>query len=257
MSEEVNEPENVEPRKFAKKYDTVEGLESAYEGLQKKLSSELRVPDSGASPEDWASFYSKLGRPETPHGYLMPENTREREALDPMSKVAHEQGLTKEQWEALSGVAKSQLVKDTEKDAAKIEKMREEWQTSAKLRYGENLDEKLAQAKRTLDGLVHENPDINSVLTKTGLVDHPAILDLMIQTGEKMSDDKSPDQAVSTPGGDNIEAIVNEGLKLVAKGSPLNPRHEDYRPDYKRFMEIQQILMDNGYEGLTDPRFRV
>lgn len=259
MSEENQNSVESEspPRKYANKYESPEDLESAYNSLNKKFSSTLRVPDSGATPDEWEKFWGKMGRPETPHGYSMPENEQQRKVLDPMSKVAHEAGLTKSQWDALSQVAKDQLVRDSEAENAQIEKMREEWQNSAKLRYGETLDEKLAQAKRTLDGLVEANPDISSVLSKTGLVDHPAILEMMIQTGETMADDKSPDQAVSTPSGDNIDALVNEGMKLMSKGSPLDPRHEDYRTDFKRYMEIQEILMNAGYQGLTDPRFKV
>ena len=85
MSEENQDSVESEspPRKYANKYESPEDLESAYNSLNKKFSSTLRVPDSGATPDEWEKFWGKMGRPETPHGYSMPENEQQRQVLDP------------------------------------------------------------------------------------------------------------------------------------------------------------------------------
>lgn len=251
-------PDDFEGRdSLSGKYNSVEDLAKAYQNLATKLSSTARVPEESATGEEWDSFYSRMGRPETPHGYVMPDGEKEKAALDPLTKVAHEAGLTKEQWEKMSGVAQKQLVRNHEAEQTSIDKAREEWQDSAKRKYGETLDEKLAAAKRTLDNLNEQNPDIGSVLNKTGLVDHPAILDLMIQTGESEMDDTTPSGSISAAGGD--EDAMQMAIKIrqfVKKGSVTNSRHIDYEVDYPEFIKLQEKLLELGYEGATDERLK-
>tara|TARA_R100001143_G_C3340267_1_gene123898 strand:+ start:400 stop:1218 length:819 start_codon:yes stop_codon:yes gene_type:complete len=251
-------PEGFDGKKgLVDKYASVQELASAYQNLAQKMSSTARVPSQDATSEEWNTFYQKMGRPETPHGYSMPEGEKERAALDPLSKAAHTAGLTKTQWESLSQVAQSQLVKDTEAEKAHISKIREEWQDGAKRRYGEDLDQKLALAKRSLDGITAENPDIEDVLSRTGLIDHPAVLDLMIQTGEKQMDDSTPSQGVSTPSGDSDpQRLAARARELTKIGALNDRRNPDYEKHIEEFMQIQAKLAEAGFAGATDPRLK-
>ena len=242
---------------LAKKYKTPQDLAKAYQSLSQKLSSTARVPDANAPVEEWGEFYSKLGRPETPHGYDLPEGEKARAALDPLTKAAHAAGLTKKQWDKLHPVAQEQLVRDESAEKEQLDKAREEWQEGARRRYGEGLEEKLALAKRSLDTLTSENPDIQQVLSKTGLVDHPAILDMMIERGNSMSDDSTPTNAVSDTGGETDPMKIAQKIRSMMKDSAhTDPRHKDAEVHREEYYRLLGELATLGYEGVYDDRLK-
>jgi len=242
---------------LSKKYKTPKDLAKAYQSLSQKLSSTARAPGDGASDEEWSAFYQKLGRPETPHGYEMPEGEKAREVLDPLTKAAHAAGLTKKQWGQLHPVAQQQLVKDAAADREQVDKARAEWQEGAKRKYGDGLEEKLALAKRSLDTLTSENPDIQQVLSKTGLVDHPAILDMMIERGNSMSDDSTPTSAVSDTGGETDPMKIAQKLRSMMKDDAhTDPRHKDAEAHKEEYYRLLEELSNQGYAGVYDERLK-
>ena len=75
-----------------------------YRDLEAHASKALVPPGSDAGPEDWDTFYGKLGRPETPNGYefQLPDGVPENMPYDDTIKTqfqnwAHEAGLTPKQ----------------------------------------------------------------------------------------------------------------------------------------------------------------
>jgi len=259
-SENPSSLEDLLPDEYeglSKKYKTPEDLAKAYQSLSQKLSSTARVPGPEASSEEWDSFYQKLGRPETPHGYDLPEGEKERNVLDPLTKAAHVAGLTKKQWSQLSPVAQEQLVRDDAAEKEQLDKAREEWQEGARRRYGEQLEEKLAMAKRSLDTLTNENPDIQQVLSKTGLVDHPAILDMMIERGNAMSDDSTPTNAVSETGGETDPMKIAQKIRSMMKEpAHTDPRHKDAEVHREEYFELLGKLNELGFDGVYDDRLK-
>jgi len=63
----------------------------------------LAMPGKDATPEDWAAFYSKIGRPDTPDGYelAVPEGDDGAFAKQ-MAPVLHKHGLSAEQAKGLA-----------------------------------------------------------------------------------------------------------------------------------------------------------
>ena len=63
----------------------------------------LKMPAKDASPEDWAAFYSQIGRPETPEGYELPLPEGDTgEFAKQMAPILHKNGVTAEQAKGLA-----------------------------------------------------------------------------------------------------------------------------------------------------------
>jgi len=108
-----------EDEKLAEKFTSIGALAKSYRNLEQMLARQDRiaVPAEGASEEEVAAFYAKLGRPESPEGYelAVPEELKEFEALrseeevKAFQKVAHEAGLTPKQAQAVAQMHYSQV----------------------------------------------------------------------------------------------------------------------------------------------------
>jgi hypothetical protein len=83
-------------------------LLGSYQNLEKLMGADkagrgVVLPKEDAAPEDWAAFYNRLGRPESPDGYKLP--VPEGDAGTFVKDAAqwfHEAGLTPKQAETLA-----------------------------------------------------------------------------------------------------------------------------------------------------------
>jgi hypothetical protein len=90
-------------------YKSMGDLLKSHKNLESMLGKKDRVaviPDEKSTPEEWQSYYAKIGRPEKPDGYgiqvEMPEGMPwDNEFQTKMLGVMHEQGLSKKQAESL------------------------------------------------------------------------------------------------------------------------------------------------------------
>lgn len=83
-------------------------LLGSYQNLEKLLGADkagrgVVLPKEDAAPEDWASFYNRLGRPESADGYKLPVPDGDTGAFaKDAAQWFHEAGLTTKQAEALA-----------------------------------------------------------------------------------------------------------------------------------------------------------
>jgi len=108
-----------EDEKLAEKFTSIGALAKSYRNLEQMLARQDRVavPAEGASEEEVAAFYAKLGRPESPDGYELPvpeelkefEGLRSEEEVAAFRKAAHEAGLTPRQAQAVAQMHYAQV----------------------------------------------------------------------------------------------------------------------------------------------------
>jgi hypothetical protein len=93
--------------KFQGAAPSVERLASSYRNLEKLVGAEkagrtVTLPGPDADPDTLGEFFTRLGRPEQPDGYAVPEGVQVNEArLTEARQKAHEIGLTDKQFEAM------------------------------------------------------------------------------------------------------------------------------------------------------------
>jgi|GEM_PF-844149 len=151
-----------EDEKLAEKFTSIGALAKSYRNLEQMLARQDRVavPAEGASEEEVAAFYAKLGRPESPDGYELPvpeelkefEGLRSEEEVAAFRKAAHEAGLTPKQVQAVAqahyaqvqgAIAQLKEAQTKARDEA-ISELAKGWGTSAE---SEGFKQHIAQAR--------------------------------------------------------------------------------------------------------------
>jgi len=151
-----------EDEKLAEKFTSIGALAKSYRNLEQMLARQDRVavPAEGASEEEVAAFYAKLGRPESPDAYELPvpeelkafEALRSEEEVKAFQKVAHEAGLTPRQAQAVAQMHYSQMqgalsqLKEAQTKARDeaVAELAKGWGTSAE---SEGFKQHVAQAR--------------------------------------------------------------------------------------------------------------
>lgn len=171
----------TEPKQVLDGYRNLEKLMGA-----DKAGQTVVVPKDGASPEETAAFYNRLGRPADAAGYKLPVP----DGADPaFSKVAAEQfhklGLTAKQgesltawWNETAGSAKAQT--DGAKQAqfeADAQSLRTEW--------GAAFEQNKVAASAAARGLGLDAPTIDKLESAMG---HKGVMDFFYKIGAKMGE---------------------------------------------------------------------
>jgi hypothetical protein len=87
------------------KFETPDQVAKSYLELQKTMGNRVKLPTDETPDEERSAFYQRMGRPEKPDGYTLPQ-MEEGEAINPdiinpIMAVAHEAGINDKAFGAL------------------------------------------------------------------------------------------------------------------------------------------------------------
>lgn len=245
-----------------KGYKTAADVVKAYGELTRlHTGQKYKVPGKNMEDQDWRTFYSQMGAPEDPDGYSLPEAGDEtKKLLGELRETAFQNGLTKAQWEALSGKAAELQGSAEAQYMEALEKTQKEWQSEAEEKYGKGFAEALAKAERAYTNLFGTDSEIDKFLVQTKLKNHPSLIQAMMDVGERVSEDRTP--GTKSEGGG--VGGKDRALEVAARIKELNLGEELNNPHHPRknlaMAELQKLhieLRDLGFEGANDPRLRV
>ena len=134
-------PEDIRSNESLRKFADFGALAKGYLEMDAYRGSSVALPGEGASGEDWAAFYGKVGWPETADGYRVPRNLPDgfeftAKELSAARDVFHQAGLSDRQAQAmLYQVA----VRATDVQAA-AEKAHEEGMAKLRETWGDKFD---------------------------------------------------------------------------------------------------------------------
>ncbi len=166
-------PEEIRDHKSLTHINDIGALAKSYVHAQQMIGADKVVlPSKSATEEEWADFYTKIGRPESPDGYQLEVNNLE-EGIEPDENVlawfkqtAHEAGMTPQQAQHMLNAYNqltSQTVGMTQQQA---EARVAEVETELKREYGEAFDDKLSIANGVLAEF--SNPDLAEIQLADG-----------------------------------------------------------------------------------------
>jgi hypothetical protein len=185
-------------------FKDVNGLAKSYVNAQRMLGSSVRIPGEDASPEAREEFYSKveqaglmrkpdldnpeslnnlynsLGRPEDAAGYKaeIPEGLEfDSEALGQFNQVAHEAGLTNQQYQTMLKVY-------SEEKAAEAEyqhQAQEQFLNQAKEMWGPEFGQRVEAAKAVKDMYMEKYPEAMKALVDGPNGNNPALLSMLAE----------------------------------------------------------------------------
>lgn len=159
----------------------------AYVELEKKLGSSVQIPKADASPEEWGKFFSRVGRPDSPDKYELPEEGLTDELRARIRKEAYESGATPKMVQALIGT----ILEDAKARMQAEEKASEERFTASvnelKKEFGDQYEANVQLANRALKGLF---PSAAQAFIDRGFGNDPALIRDLVALGRRLGEDK-------------------------------------------------------------------
>ena len=238
----------------------VEALATGYLQLQANQSRPF-LPAEGAPIDQWNAFNKGFGVPESAAGYANPEGSSEGfgNLLTGIKEKALEAGVSGKQWDIIAGAAKVTTDSQLAEQKAVVDTARAAWQTAAKTKYGDQLEEKLAMGQRWLEKQRADNPDFGKVMEAAGAFDHPDHLDFAIRAGETVGHGRTPTMDGGEKGTPAIDlpkhvaemVEIDSRMAELTSKNPYDPRLTQLGNQYAGKMKE---LTDAGYEsGFNHP----
>jgi len=94
-----------------KNFPSPEEAVRSYANLEKLLGTKanaVMIPGEGATPEEQAAFFEKIGRPGAPENYPVPDALKEDPLVKSFAGEAHKLGITSKQFEGVMGFISAQ-----------------------------------------------------------------------------------------------------------------------------------------------------
>jgi hypothetical protein len=94
-----------------KNFPSPEEAVRSYANLEKLLGTKanaVMIPGEGATPEEQAAFFEKIGRPGAPENYPVPDALKEDPLVKGFAGEAHKLGITSKQFEGVMGFISAQ-----------------------------------------------------------------------------------------------------------------------------------------------------
>jgi hypothetical protein len=176
---------------------SVEDLAKGYVHAQKLVGKDkIPLPKDENDTDAWNDVLKKLGRPNDPSEYQLPELSEDSavqlpEGMDNWFKnKAHELGLTNKQarelWSGyISDVAENQVQQQTQQ----AQQQKEQAEAELKKEFGNAFDEKLQDARTALKQYDTDG-SVTKALEQSGLGNNPAVVKMLSQIGEAFREDK-------------------------------------------------------------------
>jgi len=239
--------ESVGEEKILGKFDDVDSLAKSYQELQSRMGNSVRIPHSESSPEEVASFYHKIGMPESPEGYKVGEGMEE--ALESFRPLAHSANLTQQQFDKIATEQGRAIQAAEEALVASEERLRGKW--------GDNYEMAKGVASGAVEALSEHSETLGEALAGVDLRDEGAH-ELFTTIGQLLMDGSSPTQGQGDgmpSGNDDMDLAVRvrELMKTKAFSDIKDPEHEKTKAEY--YQKITE-LVNRGYDGVSDARLR-
>lgn len=209
--------------------------------LRQKLSTSVQVPGPDADPGSRLEIFNRLGRPETPDGYVVtaPETVPDWVSLEDdavrgaqMSflEAMHGAGATQEMVDAAltwywDRLADSEAARDRglEADFAAAEAgLRREW--------GRDFEKNIEHAGRAVAAF--GGGDLGEMLEQYGLSNHPAVLRAFARVGRTMGEDDMISGSISDTTRDQLRRRAED---LVSE--------DDYWTNEAHQREMREIML--------------
>jgi hypothetical protein len=227
--------EDIRSNPHLENFQSPNDLAKSWINAQKLIGKEkLPVPTDKDGKEIWDAVYSRLGRPESPKNYKLPELQRpegypapDPKEIEGILSKAHELGLNNKQiGELYKGFMEGEFAKFNQFGEQKSQ-TRLDAETNLRKEWGKSYEEKIGKAKQVLNNLADD--DIKA-MTEEGLGNDPRFIKFLSNIAGKLSEDAmggkpsgfsmSPDEAKSEIARIQGEAMSNPKHPLVNKEHP-------------------------------------
>jgi hypothetical protein len=231
------------------------GLVKSFISAQEMVGkNKVVLPGENATEQDWAEFYGKLGRPESPdkYGIAPPKDLPEgfqvnEEYLKTLGTLFHKHGLTTKQAQALfndlNGVAVESFKKESETStASRTEAM-------AKLRtdFGAQFDIKIDAARRAVSAFVSDEQ--KQWLAESGLGSDHNMIRIFSEVGMKLAEHSTEGGGDGGGFGSNLSPSQAQAeiTQLQSDSEFMKQYMDQYHPQHAVAVKRMESLFSRAY----------
>lgn len=238
-------PEELQKEKFWESVPDTQTLLKNYAHAQKFQGQAVRIPGEGATPEDWAKFYSRLGRPEAPDGYevKLPEirSGWNEELVNGFKSEAHRLGLTPAQVQGILNFYGPAVDSQLGQIERSHEKEKQAATQALREKYGAAYDQKLAIARAALEHYADEG--LMARLKEAGLLNDANFIEMFAGIGEILREDN---YIVGHVEGIMTSEAAQEELEKI-QGDLQGPYWDETHPNHKETVQKAHKLFQLIY----------
>lgn len=234
-------PEDLRSEPTLKTVPDVPTLAKNYVEAQRMMGSRIPMPQPGWEPKQWDDFYNKVGRPDNPDKYTMPEVKLEEgvtvdpEKLKSVRAKVHGLGLTDRQFkgimevylDSINGGVKGATEKVRAEHEASMGQLRADW--------GDKFETNLDVAKSVIRKFAPADSKLAEFLEQSRLGDNVEFVKFLHTIGTGMLED-------TTRGGE-----LGTGLQVTDRNRAL-AEIERLKTD-KEFQEAYSSAQHPGHDG--------
>lgn len=257
----TNLDESIRQHPALEKFKTPYDVAKSYIEIQKLVGRDkIPMPSADSDPmseagaKDWDIVFSRLGRPENPESYDLPEiqypenfPTPSEEQVAEFKGLAHKLGLLPHQVAALYKWDSERNLAFVEQHQQQLTETAQRTEADLRKKYGQAFDANIGAARN----LVHKlgGQDLISVLDETGMGNNPVFIDFAVKIAKHFGED------ASTFIGETESAIMTptEAQAEIAKirGNKDHPYHAHNRdnPEHDAAVERMSQLFEMAYPG--------
>lgn len=169
----------------------------------------LTMPGKDATPEAWAEFYGKIGRPESADKYELPvpegDNGAFAKAVAPM---LHKAGLTGEQaktlateWNAMQAKAEADYVAGENARITALNTKNKAEADALKTEWGDQNDANMEHARRAMRKFFPADKAGDVISAIEGVVGYKGTITMLHSIGKGMAEHSAPGLGDNTSGG--------------------------------------------------------
>lgn len=156
----------------------------------------LTMPGKDATPEQWAEFYGKIGRPETPDAYELPLPEGDDGAFaKEMAPILHKHGITAEQAKGLAGdwnamvAAQQQQAQAAEQQAAQAAHVQNTAEATAlKAEWGQQFDTNMHHAKQAVQQFLPKDKAAETISALESKLGYKATIEFLHNIGKGLGE---------------------------------------------------------------------
>lgn len=210
-----------------KTFKSPEAVFEAYIATKKMVGGRVPIPADNATEDAIREFHQKLGGPEDPEGYSIPEGLSATSLLESMRDDAYKSGVTKKAWDSM-------VAKFSAQDEAR-QKVIDGWREETVKRFSE---EEMQLAARAFDEKYGSNEALKKVMEEQSLQHNPEIVGLFVDAAKT-----SAGPAVSTHGGQE---------EMTADKAELRFREILVDPDFKRGRSLDNYRFEGLFNEMME-----
>lgn len=210
---------------------------------QKMIGNSIRIPGKDAKPEDWNTFYNKLGRPEKPEGYaykrpqFVSKDVQWDEGMEKeFINTAHQIGLNNDQVQKIidwqGKYIEGRAVSAREQIKTTLGELKKEW--------GPDYESKLILGERAVRQIGGDR--LVDVLERTGLGNNIDLVKAFAEIGNILAEDGLIDGRIDgRQSPEDIEKQIQ--TMMLDKTHPLNDiSHPNHNAAVEELTRLNQIL---------------